>query len=314
MGMKDKADPFNQVDFDGFSQTAFNHYNVHFGIRTRETNFQFSPGRDMAVLFFNLGDAIQYQVQARGVKNGLPASVVHTFSPVSGEITENEVHLVYLPPRSVCRVMPSGTLLSFSICFSPVYLAPLLRMYAGLSSFVAAMHRRQPIFQGASEAMQAQLSWALREKINALFDCVIELPEGFQRETFKDRVDDIIVYALHYLSQETPATVMPEPEMADDVYTFLRTENNFSVDQLARMIGMSSRRLQAGFKQLYGTSVAGLLRREYVRQARILLRDTGLPVEKIAARIGYSPSGFVKLFKRAEGCTPLQFRNGDGAS
>ncbi|MFJ1614376.1 helix-turn-helix transcriptional regulator [Streptomyces sp. NPDC088249] len=80
-------------------------------------------------------------------------------------------------------------------------------------------------------------------------------------------------------------------------------------ESLARALGLSPKRLNHGFKQLYGDTVFSHHRNECLRRASMLLVETDLSVAAVALRSGYSsPSNFCYAFKKRYGQTPRRYR------
>jgi AraC-like DNA-binding protein len=81
-----------------------------------------------------------------------------------------------------------------------------------------------------------------------------------------------------------------------------------SVEEVAELLHVSPRTLQrrlAGQGATYASIVDGELR----ARAMILLRSSELPLEQVAARLGYSDvSNFTRAFRRWTGATPAQYR------
>ena len=79
-----------------------------------------------------------------------------------------------------------------------------------------------------------------------------------------------------------------------------------------------------GFNRSYFTTVfhkkVGASPQEYIRQYRlnkscILLSETGLPIQEVAARVGYeNQMSFARMFKKTYGVTPTEFRLKNGAA
>ncbi|MEO0377207.1 MAG: AraC family transcriptional regulator, partial [Cyanobacteria bacterium P01_A01_bin.17] len=60
-----------------------------------------------------------------------------------------------------------------------------------------------------------------------------------------------------------------------------------SLMDLARQVGLNDRKLNQGFRQLFGTTVFGYLQRHRMQQAQSLLHDSDLSIAKGAATVGY---------------------------
>lgn len=110
--------------------------------------------------------------------------------------------------------------------------------------------------------------------------------------------------------QQLQAQEATDATLADRVLTHLGLFGSHfpSADEVAKSFGMSERSLR---RQLAddGHSFRGLLAEARYAKARQLLRQTPLPIEDIAAQLGYAESAaFIHAFKRWAGCTPREFR------
>lgn len=81
---------------------------------------------------------------------------------------------------------------------------------------------------------------------------------------------------------------------------------------LAVQVGTNSKRLNEAFKQCTGVTVFEYLREERMKEARLLLLKSGLPVREVALRVGFSScANFSTAFKARFGCAPSVFRQGN---
>jgi AraC-like DNA-binding protein len=86
--------------------------------------------------------------------------------------------------------------------------------------------------------------------------------------------------------------------------------HNHSLYELARSVGFNHSKLNAGFKQLYNTTVFSYIRNQRLELSKRKLIETELSVSEIAYLMGYSsPSHFTREFSRAFDLTPKQYRN-----
>lgn len=78
---------------------------------------------------------------------------------------------------------------------------------------------------------------------------------------------------------------------------------------LARRAGMNYSKLCAGFRQLFGESIAAFVRRQRLEFARDLLQTSDLQVREIARQSGYAHHGsFTTAYSRQFGVSPKQAR------
>ncbi len=79
--------------------------------------------------------------------------------------------------------------------------------------------------------------------------------------------------------------------------------------QIAARAGLSPRTLNRRFRDQTGTTPLQWLHRARLRRAQCLLETTGLPVERIAAQVGFgSPTTFRDRFRRLVGTSPHAYR------
>ena len=84
---------------------------------------------------------------------------------------------------------------------------------------------------------------------------------------------------------------------------------HWKVGQYARALGVSRDRLGSAVQRANGLSPQAYLHRELLREASELLASTGMPVGRVAFRLGFSdPAYFTRFFTRQTGETPAQFR------
>jgi len=88
---------------------------------------------------------------------------------------------------------------------------------------------------------------------------------------------------------------------------------DMSLDTLADVAAMSRFHWHRVFFGMTGETCAQAVRRIRMNRAACWLRQSDLPVEEIAAKVGYpSPQSFGRVFRSAYGMAPVQFRK-DGA-
>ena len=87
----------------------------------------------------------------------------------------------------------------------------------------------------------------------------------------------------------------------------------WTLESLAREIGMSRAAFAKRFKELVGRPMFEYLTATRMNHAKELLEETKLPIYQVATRVGYdSDLAFVKTFKKLVGTTPLRYRKSSG--
>jgi AraC-like DNA-binding protein len=88
-----------------------------------------------------------------------------------------------------------------------------------------------------------------------------------------------------------------------------------SLGELSALTGLSERRLNAGFRTLFGTTVFESLRNQRLEHARVAFKTTQLPLKEIAFRVGYNHvSNFINAFTARYGAPPRQYTQARRAS
>jgi AraC family transcriptional regulator, regulatory protein of adaptative response / methylphosphotriester-DNA alkyltransferase methyltransferase len=86
-------------------------------------------------------------------------------------------------------------------------------------------------------------------------------------------------------------------------------EEDLSLASVAHEIATSRRQLQRAFAEAGGTSFSRELQRIRMARAAQLLLDGSLPVQDVAAAVGYRQAAqFAKVFRRHHGVPPSNFR------
>ena len=89
-------------------------------------------------------------------------------------------------------------------------------------------------------------------------------------------------------------------------------DEDISLDSVAEEINISANYLSALFSNKVGLSFVEYITKKRMAKAKILLRNTSKRSGEIANEIGYKdPRYFSFVFKKNQGCTPSQYRNGE---
>ncbi|MFE0698956.1 AraC family transcriptional regulator [Streptomyces sp. NPDC058872] len=110
----------------------------------------------------------------------------------------------------------------------------------------------------------------------------------------------------------TPASLplLRHPGISRAVVTMAtRFAEPWTIDSLAREVGMSRSAFTAAFRELVGESPARYLAARRMQEAGRLLTETSLPQSAVPARVGYrSAVGFHLAFRKWFGVTPGEYR------
>lgn len=83
-----------------------------------------------------------------------------------------------------------------------------------------------------------------------------------------------------------------------------------TLGELALAVGLSEKRLNTGFRLLFGGTVFEVLRNERLAHAHAVLQQEAVPLAEVARRVGYNHvSNFVTAFTERYGAPPRQYLN-----
>ena len=85
-----------------------------------------------------------------------------------------------------------------------------------------------------------------------------------------------------------------------------------SLGELATVVGLTEKRLNAGFRTLFGVTVYEALKNERLEHARIAFESKNVLVKEVAFRVGYNHvSNFINAFTARYGAPPRQYAERD---
>jgi branched-chain amino acid transport system substrate-binding protein len=132
-------------------------------------------------------------------------------------------------------------------------------------------------------------------------------------ETVKDH-ETLCLWIIRVLNK-TMAAVAHVRQQRDlllkRVYRFLEANyaDNLTVDRIAREVCLSPSRLIHRMKSQFGLTLGDCIRQVRVDRAKVLLKNTDMPISSIAHDVGFrDQSYFTKAFKKHANCTPKEFR------
>lgn len=140
----------------------------------------------------------------------------------------------------------------------------------------------------------------------ALFDSA--MVEGDDL-AFEARALDIINASITAMRRTQPAQTIPprdrRPLQRARDLLIAELARPWTLDDLAREVGLTQKRLKTGFKSLYGFAVYAFLKEQRLLEARRLIESGEMNVTQAAIAVGYSnPSHFSQLFLRRFGMQP----------
>lgn len=101
------------------------------------------------------------------------------------------------------------------------------------------------------------------------------------------------------------------PEKLKQIHDYL--DDNYAqkinLEDLSSRFFISKFHLSREYKKIYGTTIGSELTTRRISHAKSMLRFSDASIESIALKCGFQEAGyFIKVFKKAEGMTPLEYR------
>ncbi len=165
---------------------------------------------------------------------------------------------------------------------------------------------------------------SIETRLNALQSAAdAYLPKPFNPAELLAQTDNLILqrqrlkaYYKKLISGDPPGEVphnrLPKDELFLEkisAYIQSRLLENFSVEEIAHYMLMSTSSLYSKCKSLLGYAPKELIEQIRIKEAKRLLETTDQSVNEISMAVGYSASNyFIKVFKKYTGQTPAQYR------
>jgi transcriptional regulator GlxA family with amidase domain len=151
--------------------------------------------------------------------------------------------------------------------------------------------------------------------VTTSLNLALRLVEKFAGVDIASATGKLMLIDTNRVSQSSYATIQDEPQHADSLVTRAQRwmqkslQQGFSLRELARHLAVSERTLNRRFKLAIGEAPLHYLQSLRVDVAKRLLEASGLNVEAVSQRVGYTDlSTFRRLFKRETGLTPREYQ------
>ena len=137
-----------------------------------------------------------------------------------------------------------------------------------------------------------------------------QLLDGLMSGQIKGR-HVVMVNPLWVVTRRSSDAILQEDTLVADALRFImdHARQAIRVPDLVAEAGVSRRSLERRFFRATGKSILGELTRCRLERAQRLLRETNLPVYRVATESGFgSVKAFSRAFHLAEACSPAGFR------
>ena len=158
------------------------------------------------------------------------------------------------------------------------------------------------------------------EGMKSMADAYVTKPFNVQflKETIRSVLKNREILRDHYTSEINADTTTHNPNKLDrkfiNEFTAIVESNmaneNFSIDELCKQMGISRVQLYRKVKALLGCNVNDYILNVRVQKSKYLLSQAELTIAEIAYKVGFaSPAYFSTVFKSKIGVTPKEFKN-----
>lgn len=154
----------------------------------------------------------------------------------------------------------------------------------------------------------------MRHSLDALTGC--SLAGSFRQMYQEARIHEILAICLAQFASPSCADrdvflLQHDLELLEQAHSIIleRITAPPTISELAQLVGLNQTKLKAGFKEVYGTTIFGLIRFTRMQHALRLLSSGQCNVGEAAAELGYRSTGaFTRAFQAEFGCNPGSVR------
>jgi AraC family transcriptional activator of pyochelin receptor len=231
-----------------------------------------------------------------------------------GFILKHQYNMVYVPEVQWDYIFrKSEEYACFGIHFTTEYLQRCSETFPLLPEFMGNVRRKTPAFISPTHHPSATAE--MMSIIQSILCC--DYTGTLKRMYLDSKVPELLLLSLQHIVRDTAAMKVSLRD-ADlrkiqhaKEYIILHMDNPGTLKELAHEVGINDFKLKNGFKQMYGTTVFGLLLEERMKKARALLQDSDMTIQEISTMTGYKNlSNFTAAFKRKFGYPPSAMKNG----
>ncbi len=164
-------------------------------------------------------------------------------------------------------------------------------------------------------SIRVNVELALKESNVESDDIAASLPTidmNAPAEEVRDYLKNVLTVAIRMRDAESQKRSNDITDSALQYVNQHYADPDISLDSVAEAINISANYLSALFSNKVGLSFVEYITKKRMGKAKQLLRNTSKKSGEIAGEIGYKdPRYFSFVFKKYQGCTPSQYRNGD---
>lgn len=186
---------------------------------------------------------------------------------------------------------------------------PWTLMWVHFNGVQASSHYRYFLEQGNHYLFHAFDPLVFTNSLAALYEAQLEanlLTELRSNKFITDIMTD---------SFQENKRKFPEENSISDKLTQIRSfidkhaQEKITLEQLSERFFISKFHLSREYKKAYGITIGHAIASKRIAHAKSALRFSSAPIEQVAGSCGFQDAAyFIKVFKKAEGLTPLEYR------
>jgi AraC family transcriptional activator of pyochelin receptor len=268
---------------------SISHYAKTFDVDTR---FLTISQHEFLGLHFNLSGDFMYTVN----------DVHH------GRIRRGSFNLIYIAAKTRIEYrMKPGSCQMFSIGLPIKFLQFWNNQYPLLPGFLEKVIQKEA----------AMISPTYHPITGEIYRLILEMLNDrnigkWRNISLRPKIFDLIPPCLQSIHADGVAQVRgPDGKKIKQVHDYIvqNLQYHHSMDFLADKFDIDKRKLAAGFKKVYKTTVVNFLIEERMKKAKELLQIPTMSLQDIAAAIGYTrQQNFSDIFRKKFGQSPISYR------
>ena len=224
-----------------------------------------------------------------------------------GTILKHQYNMVYVPYVDWdYAFLKRVEYTCFTIHFTLDYLERCVEAIPPLSDFLEKVRQNTPAIINLTHLT---VTPEILATIHSILQC--GYTGSFKKMYIEIKVHELLLLSLQNISNTSyKSKLLLRPSDLDKLreareYLVNHMDNPGTLKELAHNVGMNDFKFKNGFKQIFGTTVFGLLHEERMHKAKVLLQETEMSILDISVLTGYKNlSNFTAAFKKRFGYPP----------
>ncbi|MBT1697929.1 AraC family transcriptional regulator [Fulvivirgaceae bacterium PWU4] len=284
-----------------FNELKNDHFTIH--------HSYYAPEQDINLIMSN-------EESFLGIHVNLRNNLRYVFDDFPGAFPEipmlkYQYNMVFTPRVHTAYTLHKGHEYgTFAIHYSRGYLERFIMAIPQLSEFLKKVESNLP---AVISPVNLWSTLELRSIIQSILYCNFK---GIQKKMYLEtKMHELILLAFQNMPDLAlkPGISLRQSDLEKlhqaREYIIQHLDNPGTLLELAHKVGINDFKLKQGFKQIYGTTVFGLVHEERMQKALTLLRETNMSILDISMLTGYkNASNFTAAFRKRFGYPPSDLK------